>query len=217
MTLQRPNAPQTALALGNVDTHTRLDSGPWYRLGSPCTQIFHEPFQTPSHLHLNTGLTWVTVFQETALPRGFPSLYSPKQKNHKHWYFSKLHTLGHEANTIGSWDRITYFHAGLEQLMICSIFIPLDFPIDLRAKVNCIVIHNWFFLIQAIGQALVVSTKCLFGKGSRFLSLTLLISFWKDAVFITWRWGLHSARRKDTGCGKAQPAPGEPPKGRANA
>lgn len=55
--------------------------------------------------------------------------------------------------------------------------LPLVFPIDLRAKVNCTVAHNWFFLTRDTGQDLVLSAKFLLGKDSQFFSLTPLILF----------------------------------------
>lgn len=79
----------------------------------------------------------------TAPPWGIPFLYSPKQKNHQHWYFSKLYTLGHKGDRIPGQNYLFTPVTGrthkqiLLVLLICYYFFSLVFPIELRVEVIC--------------------------------------------------------------------------------
>lgn len=143
-----------------------------------------QPLLIYSDLHLNTRFPWVprnsTRTGTSALAQRYPFLYSLKQKQSSTGT-SKLHTWGHKANMIGSQDGITSSHACLEELTskycLCCWFITVFFPPEFLQisgpKSTAFVVHSWFLLTQDIGQDLVHSAKFLFGKCTRFFSLTL--------------------------------------------
>ena len=135
----RPNHPH----LGDLWHHAVSGYGPRLRwAAAPVGRFCTRSFRLHSGL-LNTGLRWAAGFQETELSWGFPLISFPKQKNHQHWYLSKLYTSRHKPNSIGSWDRNPHAHdwestQQILRMLLIRGFSPLVLPIDLRAKVNCI-------------------------------------------------------------------------------
>jgi hypothetical protein len=142
--LSKDQRPPTALSLGHWDI-TQPWPWAWHFTGLKVPVGFHAAPSGSLCLQFHPWLRWGTVSPETAFPQGFLFLHSPKQKSSEHWYFSKLHTLGHNTNSIGFRDRIAYSCPWWEDLtkqtllvqLILYYFSSLVFLTDLRAKVNC--------------------------------------------------------------------------------